>query len=109
MHYTKEGCLAHSQFYTASQQWKKIQCHSTHTLSCTEQGLVDGRLRPCYRDHSLGRLWLAGGGGGSGGGIEGGDIRLTPPTPVPLCVEVYECVTQYRKATLHRQVYCLIL
>lgn len=41
-------------------------------------------------DHSLGGLLLAGGGGGSGGAIEGGDVRLTPPTPIPLCLEVYK-------------------
>ena len=41
-------------------------------------------------DDSLGGLLLTGSGGGSGGAIEGGDVRLTPPTPIPLCVEVYE-------------------
>lgn len=50
-------------------------------LSC------DGRH--CLIIAQLGGLLLAGGGGGSGGAIEGGDVRQTPPTPIPLCVEVF--------------------
>ena len=70
---------------------------------------VEWRMLASCSDHSLGGLLLAGGGGGSGGAIEGGDVRQTPPTPIPLCVEVYEFPRQDIQEQFALTDDCLIL